>query len=61
MLVTPPLNGLILPGVTRQSIIQLCEHWKDLQVEQRTITMEQVVILQKKGRVCDIFLFRKLE
>lgn len=51
VLVTPPLNGLILPGVTRQSIIQLCEQWKDIKVEQNIITMEQVIRLQKKGRV----------
>ena len=24
---TPPLNGLILPGVTRDSIIQLAKKW----------------------------------
>ncbi len=26
-LVTPPLNGLILPGVTRQSILDLGRTW----------------------------------
>jgi len=26
-LVTPPLNGLILPGVTRQSILDLGRSW----------------------------------
>lgn len=26
-LVTPPLNGLIVPGVTRQSILELAKHW----------------------------------
>lgn len=51
VLVTPPLNGLILPGVTRQSTIQLAEQWKDLRVEQEVITMDQVVKLEKEGRV----------
>lgn len=49
---TPPLNGLILPGVTRQSIIQLCEQWKDIKVEQSNITMKQILKLEKEGRVC---------
>jgi branched-chain amino acid aminotransferase len=26
-LITPPLNGLILPGVTRQSILDLANTW----------------------------------
>lgn len=51
VLATPPLNGLILPGVTRQSIIQLCEQWKEFRVEQRAITMADVISLEKSGRV----------
>ena len=27
-LVTPPLGGTILPGVTRDSVIQIAKHWK---------------------------------
>jgi branched-chain amino acid aminotransferase len=30
-LVTPPLNGLILPGVTRQSILDLGRTWVNIQ------------------------------
>lgn len=51
VLVTPSLSGLILPGVTRQSILQLCEQWKEFRVEQRTVTMGEIVKLQKSGRV----------
>lgn len=51
VLVTPPLNGLILPGIIRQSIIQLCEEWKEFRVEQRDITMKDVIKLQKSERV----------
>jgi branched-chain amino acid aminotransferase len=29
-LVTPPLNGLILPGVTRQSILDLGRTWVNI-------------------------------
>ena len=26
-LITPPLNGLILPGVTRKSLLELAKSW----------------------------------
>ncbi|KAJ8945178.1 hypothetical protein NQ314_009310 [Rhamnusium bicolor] len=55
VLATPPLNGLILPGVTRQSIIQLCEQWKEFRVEQRDITMNDVIKLKKKLELLEIF------
>ncbi|XP_060526470.1 branched-chain-amino-acid aminotransferase, cytosolic [Cylas formicarius] len=55
VLCTPPLNGLILPGVIRQSIIQMCEQWREFRVEQRTITMAEVVSLVDKGRLLEMF------
>ncbi|XP_018570193.1 branched-chain-amino-acid aminotransferase, cytosolic [Anoplophora glabripennis] len=55
VLTTPPLNGLILPGVIRQSVIQLCEEWKEFRVEQRTITMKEVIKLEKTERLLEIF------
>ncbi|KAF7282634.1 hypothetical protein GWI33_002232 [Rhynchophorus ferrugineus] len=54
-LVTPPLSGLILPGVTRQSIIQLCEQWREFPLEQRSITMGELVKLQKRGKLLELF------
>lgn len=48
---TPPLNGLILPGVTRQSIIELASQWEDLIVKEEVITMDRVIELNEKGRV----------
>lgn len=54
-LATPPLNGLILPGVTRASIIQMAQEWGDFRVVQRTITMDEVLKLLKKDRVsCEL-------
>ncbi|HWO97712.1 MAG TPA: branched-chain amino acid aminotransferase [Bacillus sp. (in: firmicutes)] len=38
---TPSLNGSILEGVTRNSIIQLLKHW-DIPVVERKITMEEI-------------------
>ena len=40
-LVTPPLGGTILPGVTRDSIIQLAKHW-GLKIVERRITIDEV-------------------
>ncbi|XP_066141728.1 branched-chain-amino-acid aminotransferase, cytosolic [Euwallacea fornicatus] len=55
VLLTPPLNGLILPGVTRQSIIQLCEQWKEFRVEQRNITMTDILELTKSAKLLEMF------
>lgn len=51
VLVTPPLNGLILPGIVRRSVLELTRQWKEFYVEERTITMDEVVALQKRDRV----------
>ncbi|KAJ8918143.1 hypothetical protein NQ315_011600, partial [Exocentrus adspersus] len=55
VLVTPPLNGLILPGIVRQSIIELCEQWKEFRVEQRDITMKDVIKLKRSERLLEMF------
>ncbi|MBU0986659.1 MAG: branched-chain amino acid aminotransferase, partial [Proteobacteria bacterium] len=41
-LVTPPLKGTILPGVTRDSVIQIARHW-GLKVSERLISIEDVI------------------
>ena len=52
--VTPQLNGSILPGVTRDSVIQLCRAW-DIEVEERRIAVEDLVEHYNNGRVEEIF------
>ncbi|CAH0668998.1 unnamed protein product [Spodoptera exigua] len=52
---TPPLNGLILPGVTRRSIIELASQWEDLVVKEEVITMDRVIELNNKGRLLEMF------
>ncbi|KAI8440122.1 hypothetical protein MSG28_001529 [Choristoneura fumiferana] len=49
-LCTPPLNGLILPGVTRRSILELASQWEEFTVKEEIITMDQVITLNKQGR-----------
>lgn len=46
--VTPALNGSILPGITRNSTIALCKHW-GYEVEERKISADELVEAQKNG------------
>ena len=55
-LVTPPLStGVILPGVTRRSIIEMVETWPDITVSERKITMGEVMAAQAEGRLLEMF------
>lgn len=51
VLATPPLNGLILPGIIRQSVIELTKQWKEFYVEERALTMNEIIGLLKRERV----------
>ncbi|NLI80821.1 MAG: branched-chain amino acid aminotransferase [Deltaproteobacteria bacterium] len=53
-LVTPPLSGSILPGVTRDSVIQLALHW-GIQVSERPIAIEEVIDAVGSGDMREIF------
>lgn len=47
-LVTPPLDGTVLPGVTRDSILQLTRSWREFDVSERPLTvgeLRQVILL----------------
>lgn len=50
-LLTPPLDGLILPGITRQSIIELSQQWGEFKVIERKITMPEIQQLLNEKRV----------
>ncbi|XP_015600591.1 branched-chain-amino-acid aminotransferase, cytosolic isoform X2 [Cephus cinctus] len=54
-LVTPPLNGLILPGVTRNSILALGRELKQFKVSERKITMDEVHRLILENRLLELF------
>lgn len=56
-LVTPPLNGLILPGVVRNSLLALAKEWNQFEVTERTFTMKEVIRLLSEGRVRKIYVF----
>jgi branched-chain amino acid aminotransferase len=53
-IITPPLNGSILPGVTRDSVLALCRHW-NMVVEERDITIDEVLKAQKAGHLNEMF------
>lgn len=46
--VTPMLNGSILPGVTRASCIDLCKRW-GMEVEERRVSVDELVQAAKDG------------
>lgn len=48
---TPPLNGLILPGITRDSILQLARQWGQFKVTEEIFTMPNVAQLVREDRV----------
>ena len=53
-LVTPPLGGTILPGVTRDSVLTLLRDWGIKAVE-RQISIDEVVAAHKAGRLEEVF------
>jgi len=53
-LVTPSLNGSILPGITRDSVIQLARLWK-MPVSERRISIEEVFEAHQSGKLQEIF------
>ncbi len=52
--VTPALNGSILPGITRDSVITLCKSW-GYEVEERKISADELVQAQKDGTLEEVF------
>ncbi|OQR69885.1 branched-chain-amino-acid aminotransferase [Tropilaelaps mercedesae] len=54
-LVTPPLNGIILPGINRQSILDLARDWNEFKVSERELTMAELQELVKQGRLIEMF------
>lgn len=53
-LITPPLRGTILPGVTRNSVIQLATHF-GVKVCERPISMDEVIDALEKGTLRESF------
>ncbi|CAI5758428.1 unnamed protein product [Candida verbasci] len=56
-LVTPPLDGMILPGVTRDSTLELCKSklGKEWLVNERKLTIYEVKERANKGQLIEAF------
>ena len=52
--VTPALNGSILPGITRNSTIALCKKW-GYEVEERKISADELIEAQRNGTLEECF------
>jgi branched-chain amino acid aminotransferase len=53
-LVTPPLSGTILPGVTRDSVIRLAGEW-GIKVSERSVTIHEVLQAARDGSLKEMF------
>ncbi len=56
-LVTAPLDGTILPGITRDSILTLARSWGEFKVSERKFTIQEVIDAVESGRVSPSLYF----
>ncbi|MEJ2690874.1 MAG: branched-chain amino acid aminotransferase [Deltaproteobacteria bacterium] len=54
VVVTPPLTGSILPGITRQSVLRLLRDWGE-EVVERPVSIDEVLEAGKNGRLQECF------
>lgn len=54
-LITCPLNGLILPGITRKSILQLTRKWNEFKVSERVFTIHDIEKAAAEHRLLECF------
>ena len=53
-IVTPSLEGSILPGITRMSVIELLRSW-DMKVSERRLSVDELADAAKSGRLKEAF------
>ena len=51
-LVTPPLDGTILPGVTRDSVLALARAWGEAEVLEANITIRDLTQVRGVASAC---------
>ena len=52
--ITPALNGSILPGVTRDYVVALCKEW-GVPVEERQISVDEIIEAARAGAMEECF------
>lgn len=53
-IITPELNGSILPGITRMSVIELAQHWNE-KLSERKISIDELIDAHAAGRLKEVF------
>jgi branched-chain amino acid aminotransferase len=53
-IITPELNGSILPGITRKSVIELAKHWNE-KVAERKVSIDELIEAHGTGRLKEVF------
>jgi len=53
--ITPPLDGTILPGVTRTSMLEVLRDWNEFKVTEKPFKIQEVVKAIKEDRLYEIF------
>lgn len=53
-LVTPPLSGSILGGITRNSVLKLADSW-GVEVEERPVSIDEVIDASQSGSLAESF------
>jgi branched-chain amino acid aminotransferase len=54
-LITCPLDGTVLPGVTRSSVMELGRHWNEFKVTEERFKIQDVIEAIKEDRVIEAF------
>jgi branched-chain amino acid aminotransferase len=52
--VTSPLDGSILPGITRDSVIKILKSW-GVKISERRFSIDEVAAAQKNGTLAEVF------
>ena len=52
--ITPELDGAILPGITRNSVIEICKH-KSIKITERKISIDEIIQALEDGTLNEIF------
>lgn len=52
--ITAPLTGSILPGITRDSVIRIVRHW-GIKVSERSLAIDEVIGAAKNGKLQEAF------
>lgn len=53
--VTAPLDGTVLPGVTRDSVLTLLREWGECKVTEREVTIQEIIKAVQEGRLHEAF------